>query len=83
MVKYSTDDGWYTPDGKDHGNPAGLKLTYTAKTGQFKGSFKVFAETGAGKSKKLSATVFGAVVEGVGYGTTTVKKVGSLPVKVE
>ena len=82
-VKYSTEDGWYTPDGKDYGNPAGLKLTYTAKTGQFKGSFKVFAETGAGKSKKLSATVFGVVVDGVGYGTATVKKVGSLPVKVE
>ena len=82
-VKYSKEDGWYTPDGKDHGNPAGLKLTYTAKTGCFKGSFKVFAETDEGKSKKLSATVFGAVVDGVGYGTATVKKVGSLPVTVE
>ena len=82
-VKFSKEDGWFTPDGKDYGNPAGLKLTYTAKTGLFKGSFKIFVEPSPGKSKKYTATVTGAVVDGVGYGTATVKKTGSLPVMVE
>ncbi len=82
-VKFSKDDGWYVQDGKDYGNPAGLKLKYTAKTGRFTGSFKVFAVTDAGKSKKYSAKVTGVVVGGVGYGAATVKKVGSMPVKVE
>ena len=82
-VRFSKDDGWYVADDKDYGNPAGLKLTFAAKTGAFKGSFKVFAETEEGKSKKYTATVVGVVVDGVGYGTATVKKVGSVPVKVE
>lgn len=83
VVKFSKDDGWYVPEGKDYGNPASLKLSYTPKTGQFKGSFKVFAVTEAGRSKKYSANVTGVVIDGVGYGTATVKKVGSVPVKIE
>jgi hypothetical protein len=44
---------------------------------------KVFAETDEGRSKKYTATVTGVAVEGVGYGTATIKKVGSVPVKIE
>lgn len=82
-VRFVKDEGWTTVEGKDFGNPAGLKLTYSGKTGLFKGSFKVFGETEDGRSKKYTATVTGAVVDGVGYGTATIKKIGSLPVKVE
>lgn len=82
-VRFSKDDGWYVVDNKNYGNPAGLKLTYSAKTGAFKGSFKVFAQTDEGKSKKYTATVTGVVVDGVGYGTATIKKIGSVPVKIE
>ena len=86
-VKFSKDEGWHTPDGKGYGNPAGLKLSYSAATGEFKGSFKVYSVTESGKSKKSTATVNGVVVSAddgvVGYGTATVKKVGSLPVTVE
>ena len=82
-VRFSKDDGWYVADDKEYGNPAGLKLAYSAKAGTFKGSFKVFAETDEGRSKKYTATVTGVVVGGEGYGTATIKKIGSMPVKVE
>jgi hypothetical protein len=45
-----------------------LKLSYNAKAGSFKGSFKV------GKAK---ATVNGVVVNGVGYGSAVIKKKGA------
>ena len=82
-VRFVRDEGWQVQEGKDYGNPAGLKLSYAAKTGMFTGSFKVFAETAEGKSKRYTATVTGMVVDGVGYGTATVKKTGSLPVMIE
>ena len=84
VVKFSREDeSWYTPDGKDYGNPAGLKLSYAAKSGTFKGSFKVYGVTDDGKSRKLTATVIGAVVDGVGYGTATIKKVGAVPIVIK
>ena len=58
-------------------NLSGLKLTYTPKKGTFKGSFKVYALEGAGKStklKKYTIKVNGVVVDGVGYGAATSKK---------
>ena len=62
-------------------NLSSLKLSYTAKTGQFKGTFKLYATneatTPAGKSPKLKAytvNVIGFVVDGVGYGSATLKK---------
>ena len=87
-VKFSKEDGsWQTVDGKDHGNPSGLKLSYSSGTGLFNGSFNVYSVTESGKSKKLKATVNGAIVDvdgvPVGQGTATVKKVGSVPVKIE
>ena len=64
-------------------NPSGLKLTCALRAGTFKGSFKVYAAVSETRLKTYTATVTGAVVDGVGYGTATVKKVGSLPVKIE
>ena len=62
---------------KDKTNLSGLKLTYTPKKGTFKGSFKVYALEGAGKStklKKYTVNVTGLVVDGVGYGVAICKK---------
>ena len=63
-------------------NPAGLKLSYAAKTGAFKGSFSLYRQTVPGKLKKEKATVNGAVVNGVGYGSAVIKNTGSMPVTV-
>ena len=63
-------------------NVAGLKLTYTAKTGLFKGAFTVYAVKG-GKLAKNKFSVFGAVTGGVGYGTAVLKGKGSVMVVVE
>ena len=81
-MKFVKDEGRYEIT-KDNGNPAGLKLTFTASSGMFKGSFKVYAKTEDGKSKKYSAQVTGAVVNGVGYGTAVIKKVCSMPVNIQ
>ena len=62
-------------------NDAGLKLTYTVKTGAFKGSFTVFTLVN-GKLKKVKATVNGVFVKGVGYGSALIKNVGAFPVTV-
>ena len=54
-------------------NPSGLKLTYKAKDGSFKGSFKAYALVGT-KLKAYSFTVSGVMVGGVGHGFATLKK---------
>ena len=63
-------------------NPSALKLTYTAKTGAFKGSFKAYAEVN-GKPKATTVNVAGVLIDGVGYGAATVKKVGSVGVTID
>ena len=63
-------------------HPAALKLTYKAKNGSFKGSFKAYTVV-KGKPKATTVSVAGVLVEGVGYGTAAIKKVGSVPVTVE
>ena len=63
-------------------NVSGLKLTYTAKTGLFKGSFTVYSVKG-GKLAKNKFSVFGAVTGGVGYGTAVLKGKGSASVVIE
>ena len=63
-------------------NPSALKLTYKAKDGTFKGSFRAYAVE-KGKPKATTVNVIGVLVDGVGYGTATIKKIGSVPVKVE
>ena len=62
-------------------NPSALKLTYTAKTGAFKGSFKAYSDV-RGKPKGVTVNVTGVLVDGIGYGAATIKKVGSVPVTI-
>ena len=63
-------------------NQCGLKLTYKAKDGTFKGSFKVYTEV-KGKPKATTVNVTGFLLNGVGYGTATVKGKGSVTVTIE
>ena len=62
-------------------NPSALKLTYKAKDGSFKGSFKVYADVG-GTPKATTVKVAGVLVSGVGYGTATGTDVRA-PVTIE
>ena len=57
------------------------KTSYSSKTGLFKGSFYLLTSDDKKRAKK-KATVNGAVVKGVGYGSAVIKKYGSLPVTV-
>lgn len=81
-VKFVADDAAYEVQ-TEYGNPSGLSLSAKPALGTFLGRFKVFAVTDAGRSKKYTATVTGAVLEGVGYGTATIKKIGAVPVTVK
>ena len=63
-------------------NAAGAKLTFTAKTATFKGSFTAYSVKG-GKLVKTKFTVNGAVVNGVAYGTAFNKTAGSIPLMVK
>ena len=69
-------------DVKESANPSGRQLTLVPKTGELKGSFSVFALDGRGKLKKLTAAVSGILLDGVGFGTATIKKIGSAPVEI-
>ena len=62
--------GLIVDDTKGKTNLSGLKLTYTPKTGIFKGSFKIYAIQG-GKLKKVVVKVIGMVVDGKGWGSAT------------
>ena len=63
-------------------NPSALKLTYKAKAGTFKGSFKAYLDVN-GKPKATAVNVTGVLIDGIGYGAATIKKVGGVPVTVE
>ena len=69
-------------DSKAGENPSGLKLTFKSKDGSFSGSFKVYAEQ-SGKLKSTTVNVTGMVLNGKGYGTATIKKVGSMDITIE
>ena len=62
--------GLIVDDSKGKTNLSGMKLTYTPKTGIFKGSFKIYAIQG-GKLKKVVVKVIGVVVDGKGSGSAT------------
>lgn len=75
---------------KKRTNVSGMKLTYNEVTGTFKGTFKVYAtnEFSVGdkkpKLKKYTARVAGMVVDGYGFGSASVAKLGlSLSVVIE
>ena len=63
-------------------NPSGLKIAFTAKTGTFKGSFKAYADVN-GKPNGVTVNVAGVLVDGIGYGTATIRTVGGIPFTVE
>ena len=69
-------------EAKTGANPSGLKLAYKAKDGSFSGSFKAYVLY-RGKPKATTVTVSGVVIDGVGYGTATIRKVGSVAVRIE
>lgn len=81
-VKFDAAEGSYEVQ-TEYGNPAALSLSASSGKGTFRGRFKVFAITDAGKSKKYTAVVNGVVLNGAGYGTATIKKIGSVPVTVK
>ena len=54
-------------------NPASMKLTYTASTGVFKGSFRIYTGTAA-KAKYKTVTVTGVFVDDAGVGRAKLKK---------
>ena len=63
-------------------NISGLKLTYKSKDGSFKGSFTVYAIEN-GKLKKHKASISGVLVNGIGYGTATIKKIGAWAIEIK
>lgn len=58
-----------------------LKISYKAKTGTFKGTFKASVPK-SGRMRSTKVTVSGVVVDGVGYGQATYKK-NTIPVQVK
>ena len=66
-------------------NNSGLKLTYNARGGTFKGNFTVYSEDSSGsatKLKKTRVTVTGVVVDGYGYGQAVIRNGGTFPVAI-
>ena len=62
-------------------NPSALKLTYKAKDGTFKGTFKAYAEV-RGRPKATTVNVTGVLVDGKGYGAAVVRRVGGVAVTI-
>ena len=63
-------------------NMSGLKLSYKAKDGSFTGSFKVY-RIESGKIKSHMAKVTGVMISAKGYGTATIKNVGTVAVTIK
>ena len=63
-------------------NASGLKLSYKAQDGTFKGSFKAYASE-KGKPKANSVNVTGVMIGDKGYGMATIKKLGGVAVTIE
>lgn len=82
MVKLSKDGTSVSVDqSKGRSNVSAMRLTYTPKTGIFKGSFRVYAliDVAGGKKrlKKYTVKVMGAVVDGEGCGVGSLKSYGT------
>ena len=69
-------------EAKTGANPSGLKLTYKAKDGTFKGSFKAYASVN-GRLKASTFTVVGVMVGDKGYGLSILKSKGSVQMSIE
>ena len=77
ILEPASGKGLVVDTAKGKTNISAIKLTYTPKTGLFKGSFKVYELQGYGaatKLKKYTLKVTGVVVDGVGSGMATCKK---------
>ena len=96
MPKYTKnrESGVFELTGLDNAakpNLSGLRLTYAANTGIFKGSFRLYvsnaATTPEGRSprlKRYTLSVVGFVIDGVGHGWATLKNPSAAwPVWVE
>ena len=81
-VKFNAEDAAYEVQ-TEYENPSGLSLSVAHTKGTFRGKFKVFAVTEEGKSKKYTAAVNGVVLDGVGYGSATIRKIDSVSVTVK
>ncbi|MBR3895480.1 MAG: leucine-rich repeat protein [Bacteroidaceae bacterium] len=68
--------------GQEIANASGLKLTYKSKDGSFSGSFTVYAIE-KNKLKKHKANVTGVLIDGIGYGTATIKKIGTWAITIK
>ncbi|MBO4287296.1 MAG: hypothetical protein J5985_03910 [Kiritimatiellae bacterium] len=79
-------DGSTTVTGADGlDNVYSLKLTYNMKTGQFRGSFKLYAVNEAKKRlKSYTVKVTGYMIQDLGYGAATLKilKAGPWPIGI-
>ncbi|MBQ6914196.1 MAG: thioredoxin family protein [Kiritimatiellae bacterium] len=80
-AKYDRKTGAFINTGAET-NASGLKLTYTASTGAFKGTFLIYYKSSATRLGKLTAKVSGYVVDGVGYGVATVRSFGTFDVLI-
>ena len=80
-VKYVRASGTFVNSGADT-NASGLKQTYTPSTGYFKGTFLLYYKSSATRVGKLTANVTGYVVDGVGYGTATIRGFGTFDVLI-
>ena len=78
-AKVSYKGGVLAVDTSKGDNVTGLKLSYAK--GALKGSLTVYAVTG-GKLVKNKFTVAGVMVNGVGHGLGTSKKLKSIPIEV-
>ena len=67
---------------KGDGNPSGLTLRYSARSGRFTGSFYTYRVEN-GRLKTLRISVSGMVLDGKGYGTARAGRRGSWPITIE
>lgn len=81
--KVSQKKGVLTISGTGENN-ACVKINATAKTGALKGNFTFYTwDAAKRKLKKIKVQLNGAFVAGKGYGSATIKKVGSMPFTLE
>ncbi|MBP5510301.1 MAG: hypothetical protein J6Z49_05235 [Kiritimatiellae bacterium] len=65
-------------------NKSALKLTYNVKTGQFRGTFKLYAVNAKLKRlKSYTVRVTGYMIQDLGFGTATLKNPKGGPWQVE
>jgi hypothetical protein len=80
-IKYKKVDGeWVLTGADDENRPnvSGLKISYAAKTGVFKGTFTIYASNDGATEKKptlkkYKASFSGLVIDGSGVGVVTIK----------